>query len=164
MIGKPNFLVYLFLSFNLFFTACKTESKKSIINNQEITFSKEGELHIMKPDSTVLMQIEIEIADNTYEIETGLMYRSKMRSDRGMLFLFSDEKPRYFYMKNTQIPLDILYINEKNRIVSIFKNATPFDETTLPASDPAKYVLEINAGLIDKHNISEGDIIWFIRN
>ena len=66
-----------------------------------------------------------------------------------MLFIFDDEKERYFYMKNTKIPLDIIYINSNKTIVSFQKSAKPFDESSLPSNAPAQYVLEINAGLVD---------------
>jgi uncharacterized membrane protein (UPF0127 family) len=73
-----------------------------------------------------------------------------------MLFIFENEKPLYFYMKNTYIPLDIIYINAQKKIVSIAKNAVPLDETTLPSDYPAKFVLEVNAGLTDRFEIKPG--------
>lgn len=145
--------------------SCKKEnSNNQVIINQEVTFTKEGNLKILKPDSTLVAAYEIEIADNDYEIQTGLMYRSKMREDRGMLFIFEEEEPRYFYMKNTEISLDLLYINKDNVVVSLYKNAMPLDEATLPASNPATYVFEINGGLIDKLKIEEGYLINFSRD
>jgi uncharacterized membrane protein (UPF0127 family) len=67
-------------------------------------------------------------------------------------------------MKNTKIPLDIIYINADKKIVSIQKNAKPFDETSLPSEAPAKYVLEINAGLSDKWNLESGDNMDYFEN
>jgi len=64
-------------------------------------------------------------------------------------------------MKNTKIPLDIIYIDETMSIVSFQKNAKPFDETSLPSNLPAKYVLEVNAGLSDEWQLSVGDSIEF---
>ncbi|XLS30151.1 DUF192 domain-containing protein [Flavobacteriaceae bacterium M23B6Z8] len=144
--------------------SCKNQGNTNQIINQEVTFSKEGSLQIIKSDSITVLDLEIEIADNDYEIETGLMYRKKMRKDRGMLFIFPNEEPRYFYMKNTEIPLDLIFINAENKIVSVTENTTPFDETTLPASAPAQYVLEINAGLVSDHNITVGDVVRFTKN
>ena len=105
--------------------------------------------------------MEIEIADTDFEIQTGLMYRESMQNNQGMLFVFVDEENRFFYMKNTKIPLDLIYINSKKNIVGFQKNAKPFDETSLPSNAPAKYVLEINAGLIDQLKIAIGDRITF---
>jgi uncharacterized membrane protein (UPF0127 family) len=67
-------------------------------------------------------------------------------------------------MKNTKIPLDIIYINADKKIVSIQKNAKPLDETSLPSEAPAKYVLEINAGLSDQWNLQSGDKIDYFEN
>lgn len=154
-----SILVSLFL-----FDSCKQEDNKKNIISQEVTFTKEGDLEIIKPDSTSILGLEIEIADNDYEIQTGLMYRKKMRKDRGMLFVFPKEEPRYFYMKNTEIPLDLIFIDAANKVVDITENTIPFDETTLPASAPAKYVLEINAGQASETGIAVGDIVRFSKN
>lgn len=89
------------------------------------------------------------------------MYRQTMQQNQGMLFVFPDEQIRTFYMKNTFLPLDIIYINANKEIISIVKNARPMDETSLPSEKPAKYVLEINAGLTDAWGIEIGDHISY---
>nr|WP_299343819.1 DUF192 domain-containing protein [Allomuricauda sp.] len=160
-----RFAIVMILGFVLISTvSCKDETKKEI-KTEAIHFSKEGELTISRPqtDST-LVKLDIEIAETDYETQTGLMYRDSMDDNQGMLFIFSDNEMRSFYMKNTEIPLDIIYINEKLEIVSFQKNASPLDETGLPSQFPAKYVLEINAGLSDKWGIATGDKIDFTRN
>lgn len=151
-------LISCFLIISLL--ACK-ENKK-VIKQTKITFKKEDELviHKIKTDSTKV-SLDIEIADTDYETETGLMYRDAMETNQGMLFVFDDEIPRYFYMKNTKIPLDIIYISADKTIVSFQKNAKPFDESSLPSNAPAKYVLEINAGLADAWGLSVGDRLSF---
>lgn len=157
MFLKKNIGVYLGLGWLLFnLIGCKEEKKS--IKQTEITFNKEGDLTIFKiaTDSTEI-ELDIEIADTDYDIQTGLMYRSSMEANQGMLFVFDDVSERYFFMKNTQIPLDIIYIDDNKKIVSFQKNAKPFDETSLPSNVPAKYVLEINAGLVDTWLLKEGD-------
>lgn len=138
--------------------SCKNEKK--VIKQTEITFKKEGELTIHKSDSSTVI-LDIEIADTDFDIQTGLMYRNSMEKKQGMLFVFDNIKQRFFYMKNTQIPLDLIYIDDKKKIVSFQKNAKPFDETSLPSKVPAKYVLEINAGLVDEWSIAVGDSISY---
>lgn len=141
-------------------TSCKEEQKtvKPIV----ISFEKEGELSLRKANSdSLITTLNIEIADDEYQTQTGLMYRDHMDKKQGMLFIFPDERPRSFYMKNTQIPLDIIYINSNKKVVSIQKNAKPFDETSLPSKGPTKYVLEINGGLSDTWNIEPGDYVDF---
>lgn len=92
------------------------------------------------------------------------MFREKMEDGQGMLFIFPSEEPEGFYMKNTIIPLDIIFINSKKEIVKIYKNTTPFSEQDLPSLKPAVYVVEVNAGFTDKNNIKEGDFIDWRRN
>ncbi len=128
----------------------------------EIKFKKEGELRLLKASNDSLVAtLDIEIADDDYQTQTGLMYRKSMAANHGMLFIFSDTDYRSFYMKNTEIPLDIIYISEDRTIVSIQKNAKPMDETSLPSEGPAKYVLEVNAGLSDEWQLIKGDKIEF---
>ena len=138
-----------------------TEDKRTKTEVQVIVnFKKEGVLSIKKADSdSIIKTLDIEIADNDYETQTGLMYRTKLGTNHGMLFIFPDEDFRSFYMKNTKIPLDIIYIDEAKIIVSIQKNAKPFDETSLPSDTPAKYVLEVNGGLSDEWQLEVGDRI-----
>jgi len=144
--------------------SCKEEPKSSSngSNTTEVSFTKEGELSLKDQETdSLIAALDIEIADNDYEIQTGLMYRSKMERKQGMLFIFEDEANRSFYMKNTKIPLDIIFINADKEIVSIQKNAAPFDEVGLPSEGPAQYVLEINGGLSDEWQLQQGDIIEY---
>lgn len=144
--------------------SCKTEPKESI-KTEPISFTKEGELMILstKKDS-IKANFDIEIAETEYETLTGLMYRESMKKDRGMLFIQPEETEQNFYMKNTEIPLDIIYINSGMKVVSFQKNAKPLDESSLPSRAPAKFVLEINAGLSDSLGLQVGDSISFSRN
>ncbi len=141
--------------------SCK-ENSKPAIKTTPISFTKEGNLSIKK-DSTdsVLIKLDIEIAETDYETQTGLMYRKSMEVNQGMLFIFPDESMHSFYMKNTEFPLDIIYIKEDKTIASFQKNAKPYNEESLPSEVPVKYVLEINAGLSEKWRLSVGDKIEF---
>ena len=99
----------------------------------------------------------VEIAANYNTREQGLMCRPTLADDQGMLFEFQDVDQRTFWMKDTLIGLDIIYIGADGRIVSIQKNAKPLDRTPLPSFGPATGVLEINAGLSDKLGLKPGD-------
>ena len=112
---------------------------------------------------SIIATLDIEIADNEYKTQIGLMYRNSMEKDQAMLFVFPDEQRRAFYMKNTEIPLDIIYFNSKKELLSIKENARPHDETLLPSDSPAQYVLEVNAGLSKLWNLEEGDTFEFTR-
>ncbi|WP_299220055.1 DUF192 domain-containing protein [uncultured Aquimarina sp.] len=164
---KKNIFITLIAITTLSIFSCKQEEKNQKIVTEEIQFTKEGELSIYNIGDSIPKQVvalDIEIADNDYERETGLMYRKSMEEKRGMLFIQKDFKPQSFYMKNTLIPLDIIYIDDEFKIVSFQKNAKPLDETSLPSGKPAKYILEINAGLSDQWNLKVGDSIYFKKN
>lgn len=159
---KHKFALTLLLLSLIAFNSCKEETKSAPPKQVEIKFTKDGELSIFKQSSdTILTKVDIEIADDEYERETGLMYRKGMKNSQGMLFIFPDVRYRSFYMKNTEFLLDIIYIGSDKKIVSIVKNAHPEDETSLPSEAPAKYVLEINGGLSDTWGFSAGDSITF---
>jgi uncharacterized membrane protein (UPF0127 family) len=141
---------------------CKEDKTKISNDKVTISFKKEGILAIKKAGSdSIIKTLDIEISDNDYEIQTGLMYRTLLETHQGMLFIFPDIAFRSFYMKNTKIPLDIIYIDDTKTIVSVQKNARPFDETSLPSEAPAKYVLEVNGGLFDEWQLAVGNRIDF---
>ena len=102
---------------------------------------------------------EVEIADDPRERALGLMYRRAMAADRGMLFDFGAEAPQSFWMRNTYIPLDMLFIREDGTIDSIAERTTPLSDRSVPSKGPVRYVLEINGGLSDKLGIAPGDAV-----
>ncbi|WP_146620030.1 DUF192 domain-containing protein [Acuticoccus sediminis] len=99
----------------------------------------------------------IEIADDPVERSRGLMYREAMDQDAGMLFIFADESERAFWMKNTILPLDIIYADANGTVVSIAKDTTPFSTASIPSDGPTQYVLEVNAGVADEIGLEPGD-------
>ncbi|WP_306146090.1 DUF192 domain-containing protein [Roseibium sp. MMSF_3412] len=101
----------------------------------------------------------VEVAVSAPERSRGLMFREEMAADDGMLFIFEKEGDRYFWMKNTPLPLDIIYIDAAGKIVSIAADTTPFSEQTIPSGAPAKYVLELNAGTSAERGIVVGDTV-----
>jgi hypothetical protein len=100
---------------------------------------------------------DVEMAVNGEDQERGLMFRTQLNNDSGMLFLFDDEDSRTFWMKDTLIPLDMLFIAHDGTINHIHHNAKPQDETRITTDMPAMAVLEINGGLAGTLNIQEGD-------
>ncbi|MDO1499876.1 DUF192 domain-containing protein [Winogradskyella maritima] len=138
--------------------SCKDESKSRVVSDIKFTHEANLSLHKAETDS-IVTTLDIEIADDEYQTQTGLMYRNMLQANHGMLFIFPDEAMRSFYMKNTRIPLDIIYFDADSTLVSIQKNAVPFNETGLPSEAPAKFVLEVNAGLTDEWQLEVGDKI-----
>lgn len=151
-----------FLAFIIsgFLFSCGDETKDSSIEVPEIEFKKDGELYLLKQGDTI-KKVDIEIADTDYERQTGLMYRESMEQDQGMLFIYPNEAPRSFYMKNTYIALDIIFYDKDSIAVSFQENAKPLDETSLPSEKPAQFILELNAGKVKQWNIELGDKIDF---
>ena len=106
--------------------------------------------------------INIEIPITPQEISTGLMNRNHLDKDSGMFFIFEVEKPQSFWMKNTLIPLDLIFIDSNNQIIDIKHNFQPCKSDpceTYTSSKPALYVLEINSGLAKELNIEIGQKI-----
>ncbi|KQC31373.1 DUF192 domain-containing protein [Flagellimonas eckloniae] len=156
-------LVVLLIGSVLLLGSCKTDSKKEI-KTETISFTKEGELTILKQETdSIAALFNIEIAESEYETQTGLMYRESMEENQGMLFIFPDVAMHSFYMKNTQFPLDIIYIDENLKIASFQKDAKPYNESGLSSKVPVKYVFEINAGLSEKLGLEIGDVVSFTK-
>ncbi len=105
-------------------------------------------------------RFNVELARTPQEIMQGLMFRNNMPADHGMLFMFAAEAPRNFWMQNTYIPLDILYIRESGIIHHIHENAVPLDETPIPSQGPVLSVLELNGGTAARLGIVPGDIVF----
>jgi uncharacterized membrane protein (UPF0127 family) len=102
----------------------------------------------------------VEIANTTEKQALGLMFRDSMPADQGMLFIFPDEAPRRFWMKNTRIALDIIYFDKDLKLVSISADTPPCrvsDCPGYPSAAPAKYVLELNAGTAAELGVGSGD-------
>lgn len=140
----------------------KPSVKKPIASQSQTEFNKEGEFYFLSDASKdTIKKIDIEIADNSRDQQLGLMYRNYLPEDAGMLFIFEKDQPQSFWMRNTAISLDILFINSKKEIVTIQKYAVPYTDNAIPSYKDAKYVLEVNAGFVDKYNIKEGSLIDF---
>jgi len=107
--------------------------------------------------------IRAEIADSSLKRQQGLMFKRKIADDQGMLFVFSQEDRYVFWMKNMRFPLDIIWISQDKRIVDINTEAQPCSDTceSMFPQEKAKYVLEVNSGLVDKHKIKTGDEVRF---
>jgi uncharacterized protein len=103
----------------------------------------------------------VEVADDQDETMRGLMFRKHLPWNAGMLFVFYDEEPRTFWMKNTLIPLDMIFVDSNLKIVDIKENVPPCaqgDECPLyPSRERAQYVLEVNAGFVQENSIKIGD-------
>ena len=136
---------FIYLIFNFFLSSFYTFSNEKIdvsIYNKNIT-------------------LNVEVAKTIEERRIGLMYRKKLLNNEGMLFIFPREKIIQLWMKNTYIPLDIIFISENKVIVDIKKNMEKLSETIVKSRVKSRYALEFNAGLVDKLDIEIGDKVLF---
>jgi uncharacterized membrane protein (UPF0127 family) len=146
----------------IIFMPKKTANDPSASSNAPM-FKKQGELTFTNRNNKPIVSIDIEIAEDDSKREVGLMERSVMEERQGMLFVFEQEWMASFWMKNTILPLDMIFINKLGEIVTICKNTTPFSEQTYSATALTLFVLEVNAGFTDKYGINEGDRINWKR-
>lgn len=109
------------------------------------------------------VKFAVELADSPEERKQGLMFRESLPEKQGMLFVFDDIAVRGFWMKNTIIPLDMIFIDQNWIVVEVKSNIQPCNEEPCPSyhSVPAKYVLEINAGLAEKYGIGVNSTVFF---
>jgi len=105
--------------------------------------------------------VRVEIADTPAKREMGLQYRRELDDDQGMLFLFPAEEVLTFWMKNTPIPLDMIFIGSDMKIVGIVHDAVPFSLTTRSVGAPSRFVLEIKGGRVKRQGINVGDAVRF---
>jgi uncharacterized membrane protein (UPF0127 family) len=141
-------IAILILTFGLFVSACdNSKGPKVVIKNSQ---GKET-------------RITVEIADTPEAREKGLMFREEMPENHGMLFLMPEESIQVFWMKNTPLPLDMLFIDHDWKIVGTIENATPYSTDPLSINKPSLYVLEVNGGFCSRHGINKGDSVELIK-
>lgn len=113
--------------------------------------------HLVIETASGARSFSVEIADTPRARELGLMFRTTLSPDAGMLFDFHDSEPVAFWMKNTLIPLDMLFIRADGRIANIRAMATPGDLTPIPSAGPVQAVLELAGGTAARLGIKAGD-------
>ncbi|ANT52080.1 DUF192 domain-containing protein [Mesorhizobium amorphae] len=126
----------------------------------------DGQAMILPVDPTPLVaetksgerSFSIEIADSSDEREAGLMFRKDMADDHGMLFVFESSGPLTFWMKNTPMPLDLIFVGQDGKVRSI-KRGEPESEAVISSGLPVRFVLELKAGTAAKDGIAYGDLL-----
>jgi uncharacterized protein len=144
MVKNPILIIGFLICLIASVAACQAEPKVTITN-------KDGRN----------VSFTVEIADTPSKRETGLQYRRDLAADRGMIFLFPAESQQSFWMKNTPLALDMIFINRERKIVGIVEQTVPFSLDPRSVGAPSQYVLEINGGLAKRHAIKAGDAVRF---
>lgn len=101
----------------------------------------------------------VELALTREERAQGLMNRETMASDHGMLFEFDETRDVMMWMKNTILPLDMVFIGEDGKVAGVAADAVPYSEAIISSPGPVRYVLELNAGVSAKEGIAAGDVV-----
>ncbi len=157
---KPGARVAILLS--LVWLGCgKSDPHEGVL--QEPEFTVEGTLDFLRPDGSVIVRIAVELAETREEQTVGLMRRRSLPSRGGMLFIYDEDQPQSFWMKNTPMPLDIVFIASDSSIVNIAKRTTPLSEQTIESDAPARYVLELRGGFTERYGIDESARIYWRR-
>lgn len=113
----------------------------------------------LAPTGLPEVDVRVELAQTDAERVRGLMYRTELAADAGMLFVFPFDAEHSFWMKNTYIPLDMIFIGSDLRVVGVVADAEPLTTTSRTCGLPSRYVLEINAGLAARHGITPGTAV-----
>lgn len=119
--------------------------------------SRGPQIAILAPDGAARATVNVEVADTPHSREAGLMYRDDLGRDAGMIFVFSHSEPQTFWMKNTAIPLDMIFAAPDGRVIGIVANAEPYSETLLSVPGKSQYVLEVNGGFCKARGVLPGD-------
>lgn len=128
-------------------------------------FRHDADLTITAPDGILRASFAVEIAATEQATRQGLMFRESMPADHAMLFDPQGLSRNPFWMKNTYLPLDIIFIDADRKILHIAENTHPFSEDAIEPGGLYRYVLEINAGLAQKQNLTIGDkVTWTLLN
>jgi len=151
--------ILVIMALTLFCAKC-SENEKS-----EMELGERALVLIFNPSdgkSVFKAEVDAEIAKTEEQRERGLMYRKELGENEGMLFIMPYSGHHKFWMKNTLLSLDMIFIGEDMKIKGIIKNTIPESTDPLGISEPSRYVLEVNAGFSDNHGISKGDSVKFI--
>ena len=127
----------------------------------EIEYFSKKNITILDKEKNKSFSFVVEIAKSNHEKKKGLQCRKHLKEDEGMLFIWDFEDYRYFWMRNTNVPLDIIFINANLKIVDIYLNAQPNTLDLITSKQKAKYILELNAGIFKNLGLKVGDIISF---
>ncbi len=158
-------MFFIFL-LGLSISACQQEAKQEKQQNTkistEIPFKVEGNLYFISTKGDTLHSIEIEVAANEARRAQGLMNRSSLPKNGGMLFIFEEQEDELsFWMRNTLISLDLIFLNEQKEVVHIAKYTQIQSDAPIASTAPSQYVVEVNAGFADTHKIEIGSrAIW----
>ncbi|GAB4518184.1 MAG: hypothetical protein Tsb0020_36790 [Haliangiales bacterium] len=117
----------------------------------------------LAPEGHPEVEVVVELVRTRRDIQRGLMYRQHLPADHGMLFLMGEERVHSFWMRNTLIPLDMLFITRDMTVAGVVENAEPLTDTSRSVGVPSYYVLEVNGGWAAEHHVGAGTAVRFVN-
>lgn len=158
--GSLLLVAALLVSTVLLSTGCAEEERRGTATDPP-TFRHDGTLAFESAEGDTLAVIDIEIADTDQARAQGLMHRRSMSYDRGMLFVFDEVGTGSMWMRNTPLPLDMIFVDDDEEIINIVERTRPFSDAEVSPEAPRRYVVEVRAGFVDRHNIgTDARIRW----
>ena len=154
----------LLLAFGLALSLGGCGSEEAPQDLGETSFQREGRLAFVGPAGDTLKTIAIEIADTDAERKRGLMGRRSLGYDRGMLFIFDSVDESGMWMRNTPLPLDIVFVAPDSQVINVARRTTPFSEETISPEAPKKFVVEVRAGFADRIGLTDSTRIRWVRS
>ncbi|SRR6056297_807138 len=147
---------YFLLASSLLLLSCNGEPDTQTETQETRELSYTATVSFIEQSNEEVISVRAAVADDDDSRSEGLMNVHNLPDDAGMIFIFDDEAPRSFWMANTPISLDILFVNSEMEIVRIHRNTPPYSHENIVSESPAKYVVEVNAGFTLNHDIREG--------
>lgn len=138
-------------------------SSEEIRQQNEPVFVDEGDLVLSRKDSTDILKIDIEIVENHQRISYGMMNRKSIGKMEGMLFLMPEYKVHTFWMRNTYIPLDLIFFDSTNTVNFIYENSVPLSSDLIESPFPSSQILEVRTGFVKEFKIELGTKMRFYR-
>jgi len=152
---------YFLLASSLLLLSCNGQADKQTEVQKTRELSYTANVSFIEQPNEEIISVRAAVADDDDSRSEGLMNVHNLPEDAGMLFIFDSEAPRSFWMANTPISLDIIFVNSEMDIVRIHRNTPPYSHENIVSEAPAKYVVEVNAGFTLNHDIREGMKIDF---
>lgn len=144
---------------------CQSEADQPTLSGAptDVSFRKDGTLTFVRPDGTPIRTIDIEIADTDSAVARGLMDRRSMGFDKGMLFIFPEANDRGFWMRNTPLPLDIIFVSPDSQVINIAERTKPFSEAVIEPEAPKRFVVEVRAGFTERFGLTDSTRVTWTR-
>ena len=159
---RPVHLLFSVLIGPLILLGC-TDEGQSRSEEDPRGFQNEGTLTFLRPNGDTLRTISIDVADTDAERRRGLMRQRSLGYDRGMLFIFDTVERGSMWMKNTPLPLDIVFVAPDSQVINIARRTTPFSEEKITPAAPRKFVVEVRAGFADRFGLTDSTCVRWTR-